>query len=73
MGGECNYLLRVTRDAEKRLEFVPDEHWKSRAMMSWSEEAIQSMLTSAEGVLRGDCPSTQAPNHGVCSIPVWPH
>lgn len=52
MGGECNYLLRVTRDAEKRLEFVPDEHWKSRAMMSWSEEAIQSMLTSAEGVLK---------------------
>lgn len=52
MGGECNYLLRVTRDAEKRLEFVPDEQWKSAAMMSWSEEAIQGMLSSAEAVLK---------------------
>ena len=52
MGGECNYLLRVSRDAAKRLEFVPDEQWKSRAMMAWSEEAIQGMLSSAEGVLK---------------------
>ncbi|CAK0783513.1 hypothetical protein CVIRNUC_006712 [Coccomyxa viridis] len=52
MGGECNYLLRVSRGAERRLEFVPDEEWKSAAMMSWSEEAIQAMLTSAEAVLR---------------------
>ena len=52
MGGECNYLLRVSRDSEKRLEFVPDEQWKSQAMMAWSEEAIQSMLSSAESVLR---------------------
>ena len=52
MGGECNYLLRVSRGAERRLEFVPDEEWKSAAMMSWSEEAIQGMLTSAEAVLR---------------------
>ena len=52
MGGECNYLLRVSRGAERRLEFVPDVEWKSAAMMSWSEEAIQGMLTSAEAVLR---------------------
>ena len=52
MGGECNYLLRVSRGAERRLKFVPDEEWKSAAMMSWSEEAIQAMLTSAEAVLR---------------------
>ena len=52
MGGECNYLLRVTPDASKRLEFVPEEQWKSAAMMSWSEEAIQGMLTSAEAVLK---------------------
>ena len=52
MGGECNYLLRVSRDSAKRLEFVPDEQWKSRAMMAWSEEAIQGMLSSAESVLR---------------------
>ena len=52
MGGECNYLLRVSRDSEKRLEFVPDEQWKGQAMMAWSEEAIQSMLSSAESVLR---------------------
>lgn len=52
MGGECNYLLRVTADASKRLEFVPEEQWKSAAMMSWSEEAIQGMLSSAEAVLK---------------------
>lgn len=52
MGGECNYLLRVSRDSAKRLEFVPDEQWKSRAMMAWSEEAIQGMLSSAESILR---------------------
>ena len=52
MGGECNYLLRVSRGAERRLDFVPDEEWKSAAMMSWSVEAIQAMLTSAEAVLR---------------------
>lgn len=35
MGGECNYLLRVSSGPERRLEFVPDAEWKSPYMMSW--------------------------------------
>ena len=37
MGGECNYLLRVTPDT-KRLEFVPEEVWKTPVMKSWQEK-----------------------------------
>ena len=37
MGGECNYLLRVTPES-KRLEFVPDDRWKTPAMLAWKEE-----------------------------------
>ena len=37
MGGECNYLLRVTPDT-KRLEFVPDDEWKIPIMKGWREE-----------------------------------
>jgi IMP and pyridine-specific 5'-nucleotidase len=37
MGGECNYLLRVTPDT-KRLEFVPDDRWQTPCMRSWKEE-----------------------------------
>ena len=37
MGGECNYLLRVTPE-EKRLEFVPDDEWKTPVMKSWDEK-----------------------------------
>lgn len=54
MGGECNYLLRVLRKAdtgERILEFVPDETWKSRYMMSWRQEDIDELLTKAESML----------------------
>ncbi|PSC72200.1 IMP-specific 5-nucleotidase [Micractinium conductrix] len=49
MGGECNYLLRV--NAEKRLEFVPDEEWKSLVMKAWTEAQCQRLLDSAERLL----------------------
>lgn len=50
MGGECNYVLRVARPS-MRLEFVPDEDWKSTAMMSWADAEIARLLTDAERVL----------------------
>lgn len=50
MGGECNYLLRVTPDT-KRLEFVPDHLWKTPVMASWKEEDIQEMLAGARAIL----------------------
>lgn len=53
MGGECNYLLRVTPDT-KRLEFVPDDLWKSPAMKAWKEDDIQAMLRDALTIL-SDC------------------
>ena len=54
MGGECNYLLRVNRQpgsGKRVLEFVPDEHWKSRYMMTWRQEDIDELLTKAESML----------------------
>jgi len=54
MGGECNYLLRIKAagpTANRRLEFVPDEEWKSPYMMSWEEEDIENLLTNAESML----------------------
>ncbi|KAK9807006.1 hypothetical protein WJX72_010564 [[Myrmecia] bisecta] len=50
MGGECNYLLRVS-GPNKRLQFVPDGEWKSGCMMSWGEADIQAVLSEAEAVL----------------------
>ncbi|KAL3692577.1 hypothetical protein R1sor_006228 [Riccia sorocarpa] len=49
MGGECNYLLRVTGDY--KLEFVPDDLWKTRDMREWSEADVQKLLDEAEGSL----------------------
>jgi IMP and pyridine-specific 5'-nucleotidase len=43
MGGECNYLLRVTPDT-KRLEFVPDDEWMTPVMKSWEEEVSSSSV-----------------------------
>lgn len=51
MGGECNYLLRVTHP-EKRLEFVPDGEWKTRFMMSWDGGHVEALLDEAEKLLR---------------------
>ncbi len=50
MGGECNYLLRVAYPS-RRLEFVPDEEWKSPYMMSWQEGDIRRLLDEAEASL----------------------
>jgi hypothetical protein len=50
MGGECNYVLRVARPS-MRLEFVPDDSWKSAAMMSWADADIARLLSDAERVL----------------------
>lgn len=49
MGGECN-LLRV--NAEYRLEFVPDELWKSPDMLRWDEGEVKELLDNAERSLR---------------------
>ncbi|KAL2635437.1 hypothetical protein R1flu_006916 [Riccia fluitans] len=49
MGGECNYLLRVTGDY--RLDFVPDDLWKTRDMQEWSEGDVQKLLDEAESSL----------------------
>lgn len=49
MGGECNYLLRVTE--EYGLEFVPDEEWQSQAMRAWEEKDIEELLSEAQNVL----------------------
>ncbi|GLC52785.1 hypothetical protein PLESTB_000668100 [Pleodorina starrii] len=51
MGGECNYLLRV-RPVDKRLEFVPDEEWKTATMQSWREEDITALLDEGEAMLQ---------------------
>ncbi len=50
MGGECNYLLRVTHP-EKRLEFVPPSEWQTPRMMSWSEPDIIALLDEAQHIL----------------------
>ena len=49
MGGECNYLLRVSPNF--RLEFVEEEDWKSPEMVAWRQEDIDELLTKAESML----------------------
>ncbi|KAG2425106.1 hypothetical protein HXX76_014015 [Chlamydomonas incerta] len=51
MGGECNYLLRVRPD-DKRLEFVPDNEWKTATMQSWREDDIVALLDEGEAMLQ---------------------
>eukprot|EP00955_Chlamydomonas_euryale_P082516 363737-Chlamydomonas_euryale.AAC.7 len=51
MGGECNYLLRVTPD-DKRLEFVPEDLWQTDVMRRWDERDIDDMLASAQASAR---------------------
>ena len=66
MGGECNYLLRVSRDTH-RLEFVPDCDWKTVEMLSWQEGDIQDLLDKAEVMLQQVAAQLRVPVH-VC----WP-
>lgn len=49
IGGECNYLLRCRDDY--RLAFVPDDSWKSPAMLQWSESDIKQLLDEAQSIL----------------------
>ena len=50
MGGECNYLLRCVWP-ECRLEFVPEQDWKSPYMLSWTPQGVDQLLLAATGVL----------------------
>ena len=50
MGGECNYLLRLS-PTTKHLEFVPDHEWKTACMQSWQDEDIKYVLKEAEKLL----------------------
>mmetsp|Transcript_15315 Transcript_15315/g.36149 ORF Transcript_15315/g.36149 Transcript_15315/m.36149 type:complete len:410 (+) Transcript_15315:18-1247(+) len=49
MGGQCNYLCRVTEDYH--LEDVPREEWASEAL-NWDPAAVESLLDKAEATLR---------------------
>ena len=50
MGGECNYLLRAV-PGSKRLEFVPEERWRTPEMLSWRDEDIAALLDDAQATL----------------------
>lgn len=50
MGGECNYLLRLS-PTTKQLEFVPDHEWKTPCMQAWQQEDIKYVLKEAEKLL----------------------
>ena len=52
MGGECNYLLRVT-PGEKRLEFVPDDEWQTPDMKGW-DETVRILVVHAKLNLRNN-------------------
>ena len=50
MGGECNYLHRVTVGKHGRLglEVVPPDLWKDGRGVRWSHEDIKVLLDTAE-------------------------
>jgi IMP and pyridine-specific 5'-nucleotidase len=50
MGGECNYLLRVTPDT-KQLEFVDGAAWRLPQMEEWDERDISATLDAAQNIL----------------------
>ncbi|KAG0567738.1 hypothetical protein KC19_7G156900 [Ceratodon purpureus] len=59
MGGECNYLLRVNSDY--KLEFVPDELWKSADMLAWHEHDVTKLLDDAERSLKSAAARLRVP------------
>lgn len=59
MGGECNYLLRV--NSQYKLEFVPDELWKSPDMLAWSEDDVTELLDNAERSLKSAAARLRVP------------
>lgn len=50
MGGECNYLLRLSPTTHQ-LEFVPDHEWKTPCMQAWQGQDIKYVLREAEKLL----------------------
>jgi len=48
MGGECNYLLRLT--PSYRLEFV-EEQWRLPSMLLWDERTVEKLLDDAQALL----------------------
>ena len=53
MGGESNFLFVFDERAEHGLRYVHRRDWIMSIMESWSEPAIQSLLTVAEKAFRG--------------------
>jgi IMP-specific 5'-nucleotidase len=70
MGGECNYLLRVT-GADKRLAFVPDAEWKSAEMQGWKEPEIQLLLTRAQAALLEAASRLRLDVKVPAAVPCW--
>lgn len=52
MGGESNFLFVFDESSEHCLRYVHRRDWILPIMHSWNEEAIQSLLTIAEGALK---------------------
>jgi len=46
LGGECNYLLRIT--ADYRLKFIDGHEWKTEVMESWDQNDICHLLDIAQ-------------------------
>ena len=65
MGGECNYLLRVSPAPERRLQFVPDGHWKTEYMMGWRQGDIDTVLNEAGALLQSTASHLRLP------VEVW--
>ncbi|BFZ61210.1 IMP 5'-nucleotidase [Saitoella coloradoensis] len=52
LGGESNYLLRYSSEAETGLEWVDEEEWQLDVMKALKDEDIHQFLDIAETVLR---------------------
>lgn len=57
MGGESNFLFKFSSSSQYLLEWLPRRTWILPDMHSWSEDAIQDLLSVAEKALR-ECIST---------------
>lgn len=57
MGGESNFLFRFSSTSKHLLEWLPRMTWILPEMGSWTESAIQDLLSVAENALR-ECIST---------------
>jgi len=57
MGGESNFLFQFSSTSPHLLEWLPRRTWILPEMNSWTETAIQDLLSVAETALR-ECIST---------------